>query len=104
MTRPAHGAPYGFQHSLYRTGDADAPAVIKDQNGDVVLALCRLCDQAEVELTPTCPVARARDEVERDFCAALTGEADIDTINRVTTLYLKMREGELVNPYRKVAE
>lgn len=44
-------------HDLYKTGDADAPNVIKDRNGEVVLGLCRRCGQAEADLEPMCPAA-----------------------------------------------
>ncbi len=43
-----------MKHVLYKTGDADAPESIKDTNGDVVLDLCKLCKQAEVDLEPEC--------------------------------------------------
>lgn len=44
-----------MKHQLYRTEDADAPNCVKDSNGEVVLGLCRVCNQAEVELEPECP-------------------------------------------------
>jgi hypothetical protein len=37
-------------HVLYATGDADKPRGICDWNGEVVLAQCRRCGKAEVEL------------------------------------------------------
>lgn len=37
-------------HTLYVTGDSDAPEQIKDRNGEVVLAQCRVCGAAEIEL------------------------------------------------------
>lgn len=43
-----------MEHDLYRTGDKDAPEVIKDSNGEVVLGLCRRCRRAEVELSEPC--------------------------------------------------
>ena len=39
-----------MKHILYQTGDVDAPDVIKDRNGEVVLGLCRVCKRAEVQL------------------------------------------------------
>ena len=54
-------------HLLYETGDADAPAEIKDRNGEVVLALCRVCRRAEGDLTRFCygePLRRGRMERE----------------------------------------
>jgi hypothetical protein len=44
------------RHVLYKTEDADAPAAIKDRNGDVVLALCRNCGRGEIQLEehPNC--------------------------------------------------
>jgi len=41
-------------HYLYKTGDSDAPDVLKDRNGEVVLAMCRKCSCAEAELEQTC--------------------------------------------------
>jgi hypothetical protein len=41
-------------HDLYKTGDAAAPASIKDRNGDVALGMCRRCGRAEVELDEPC--------------------------------------------------
>lgn len=43
-----------YEHDLYRTGDPDAPEVIKDRNGEVVLALCRRCGRGECELERPC--------------------------------------------------
>lgn len=47
--------PKPREHVLYKTGDPDCPRPILDRNDEVVLALCRVCDQAECELEPTCP-------------------------------------------------
>jgi hypothetical protein len=41
-------------HDLYKTGDYDAPEVIKDDNGEVVLGLCRRCGRGEVDLEEPC--------------------------------------------------
>lgn len=47
------------KHELYKTGDPDAPDSIKDQNGEVVLCLCRVCRKGESELDEPCePLAR----------------------------------------------
>jgi hypothetical protein len=43
-----------MEHKLYETGDADAPDVIKDRNGEVVLGLCRVCGRGECELVEPC--------------------------------------------------
>ena len=37
-------------HDLFATGDADAPSVIRDRNGEVVLDLCRRCGKCESQL------------------------------------------------------
>jgi hypothetical protein len=42
------------EHDLYETGDPDAPDVVKDRNGKVVLGLCRRCGRAEIELSEPC--------------------------------------------------
>lgn len=41
-------------HILYKTGDPDAPDVIKDRNGEVVLGLCRICGRGGAELSEPC--------------------------------------------------
>jgi hypothetical protein len=41
-------------HILYKDGDTDAPKFIQDNNGSVVLDLCRNCGEAEGELQPSC--------------------------------------------------
>ncbi len=38
-------------HMLYRNDEADkAPDACKDSNGDLVLALCKICGAGEIEL------------------------------------------------------
>lgn len=54
-------------HVLYKTGDADAPDVIKDSNGEVVLGLCRACGAAEIDLQMDC--TPKPDAVARAFVA-----------------------------------
>lgn len=69
------------EHDLYKTGDADAPLVIKDRNGDVVLGLCRRCGRGEIELCDPCdplvpPRPMLRDAaLARADAAATTDEA-----------------------------
>lgn len=41
-------------HDLYKTGDVDAPDAIKNNNGEVVLDLCKRCGRAEAELSDPC--------------------------------------------------
>lgn len=41
-------------HDLYKTGDTEAPEVIKDGNGEVVLGLCKKCGRGEIELSEPC--------------------------------------------------
>lgn len=41
-------------HILYETGDAGAPDVVRDANGDVVLAMCKRCGKVEVDLNGPC--------------------------------------------------
>lgn len=45
-------------HDLYKTGDPDAPDVVKDRNGEVVLGMCRTCGKAEIELSEPCVEAK----------------------------------------------
>lgn len=44
-----------MKHELYETRDKDAPDAIRDRNGEVCLALCRVCGGAEATLPPECP-------------------------------------------------
>lgn len=41
-------------HEIYETSDPGAPHTIKDQNGEVVLALCVRCGKGEAELDGPC--------------------------------------------------
>lgn len=43
-----------IDHVLYGKEDADAPSSIKDQNGDIVLGLCKVCGKGEIELEQPC--------------------------------------------------
>ncbi len=43
-----------MEHELFEDGDPDAPSQIKDQNGDIVLGLCKICGAAEAELETPC--------------------------------------------------
>lgn len=47
-------------HILYRQGDPDAPRVIKDRNGQIVLDLCRVCGLGEMRLDEPCVPAPGR--------------------------------------------
>lgn len=59
---PATGAGAGgmTDHILFETGDPDAPDVIRDRNGEVVLGLCRRCGRAEIELSEPCQTPAER--------------------------------------------
>lgn len=41
-------------HILYKDGDNNIPEQILDSNGQVVLAMCKNCDKAEIELDEPC--------------------------------------------------
>lgn len=41
-------------HTLFKTGDSNAPEGIKDRNGEVVLSMCKVCGKAESELDQPC--------------------------------------------------
>lgn len=45
-------------HDFIQTGDPDSHRSIEDGNGEVVLAQCRVCGQAEVQLEAECPGPR----------------------------------------------
>jgi len=54
---------FKYGHALFTNKDSDAPDVIKDSNGDVVLDLCKKCHRGEAELDEVCPnFAENRDE------------------------------------------
>lgn len=42
-------------HVLWATADKDAPDVLRDRTGEVVLMMCKLCNKAEHELGDICP-------------------------------------------------
>lgn len=42
------------KHILYETGDPDCPKEILDSNGEVALAMCKLCGKGEIELEKPC--------------------------------------------------
>lgn len=64
------------KHRLYTTRDADAPDSIKDQNGEVVLDLCRYCGAGESELQEDC---------EKHRLKGLSEEQLIDEMSEVIT-------------------
>jgi len=53
-------------HQFYTDHDKDAPSVIKDRNGQVVLSLCKICGGAEGCLPTNCP-GRPMTTVEQDL-------------------------------------
>lgn len=69
-----------MKHDFYRNGDDGIPSGILDIHDDVVLSLCKVCGQAEGELTPSCPgapaekpsVKAARQRKERKKPVAIT--------------------------------
>ena len=44
-----------MKHQLYETSDKDRPMSICDSNGEVVLALCKICGGGESSLSTNCP-------------------------------------------------
>lgn len=48
------------EHLLYRAGERDAPSSILDDNGEIVLGLCRRCGKGESELSGPCLPSRER--------------------------------------------
>jgi hypothetical protein len=63
------------EHILYKTGDEDAPYAIKDRNGEVVLALCRICNGAEASMPTQCPGVKMTPEQKDEVQA---GTLDFD--------------------------
>jgi hypothetical protein len=48
-----HG-DHEVKHELFKNGDPDRPRSICDDNGEVVLGLCRKCGAGEIELEQPC--------------------------------------------------
>lgn len=53
------GTPPGYKetyngHVLYEQGDQGIPPSLLDQNGDIVLGVCKVCGAAEIELEVAC--------------------------------------------------
>jgi len=51
-----------MEHILWKTEDKDRSLVICDCNGEVVLALCKVCGGAEASLPKNCPGRRLTEE------------------------------------------
>ena len=51
--RVSYGKDEQEGHELYQTGDS-CPDVILDDNGEVVLGMCKKCGKAEIELSEPC--------------------------------------------------
>ena len=62
-------------HLIYQNGDADAPASIRDSNGEVVLALCRRCGRGEAELAEPCVARDPLPEVTAGMEAIMCGDS-----------------------------
>ncbi len=60
-------------HVLYEGFDDEAPEQIKDSNGEVCLALCKVCDGAECSLPTNCPGRKITFEEGELIC---NGELD----------------------------
>lgn len=53
-----------MKHKFYETTDPEAPAVIKDGNGEIVLSLCKVCGCAESSLTTDCYGSRVISDLQ----------------------------------------
>jgi hypothetical protein len=66
-------------HVLFETHDRDAPDVIKDCNGEVVLQLCKKCGRGEIDLIEPCTICRCSPEDVHNYgpcdknCRSLIG-------------------------------
>lgn len=67
-SQPSSEHAQGPAHDLYKTGDADAPDVIRDRNGEVVLAMCRRCGKGEIELKQPCVAEQGEPEADEHNC------------------------------------
>lgn len=61
------------KHVLYETTDKDRPKEICDRNGEVVLAMCKLCGKVEAELDENATTERkgplSKDQIREVFLA-----------------------------------
>jgi len=57
-------------HHFYAPTDPDCPKALLDSNGDMVLAMCRVCGQAEGDLEEKCPGPNPDDGYGSDFATA----------------------------------
>jgi hypothetical protein len=93
-------------HVLYKDGDENIPASIKDRNGHVALSQCKVCGRGEVELEEPCVARTTTHTVDELWTEALcvgtpypTGSALIssmlragaDAIERVKVLEAHIR-------------
>ena len=62
-----------MKHDLYKDGDDNIPYDITDRNGDVVLALCKVCGGVECALPTNCPGRKLTSEELDLIC---NGELD----------------------------
>lgn len=58
-----------MQHEFIKTGDKEAHSAICDQYGEVVLAQCKVCGQAEGDLAEVCPGTRPKDKAKAQRAA-----------------------------------
>ena len=50
-----HISDGNIPHDIYKDGDKDIPEALLDRNGQVALAQCKVCGQAEGDLEEFCP-------------------------------------------------
>ena len=98
--RPA--AQAGCNHVLYETTDADRPKEICDQNGEVVLAMCKLCSKAEAELETPQPAAQATPEpvglADLDVAARALAAIEVSTHDTMTSALARVALEKLKRP------
>ena len=75
------------KHVLYTDADADRPKEICDQNGSVVLDLCKRCGRGESELSEPCWTNPAHKSHLCHGCGAVWRPADVATngVERIKT-------------------
>lgn len=74
-------------HTLYKTNDPEAPATIRDRNGEVVLSLCKVCGKAEGELgepchAPAVPQGYEIHEIPADYSGLVWLEGQVRAVAR----------------------
>lgn len=90
-------------HVLYKTGDQDAPDVIKDRDGAIALDMCRKCGKAEIDLVdnPNCELGEDVAKAKAKMIAPIIDRIKSAVHNQCPTLQIG---GTLDQELKRTAE